>query len=124
MKTYALAAVAGLWIHVAAAGGADLPAQSSPGSMADVSPSAVVTTNEAEAACAIAADHPRRYSLPRNLEASLFPGSGTAARWPEPLAQWGQRCYTPWGWCWLPGPAPLGYPCTCCCPVGYGYVGL
>ena len=40
------------------------------------------------------------------------------------LAQggWGRRCYTPYGWCWLPRPAPLGYPCTCCCPVAYGFV--
>jgi hypothetical protein len=40
------------------------------------------------------------------------------------LAQpgWGRRCYTPYGWCWLPGPGPLGYPCSCCCPLVYGFI--
>lgn len=54
---------------------------------------------------------------PRGCELQSVPGQTF-----QLVQRWGLRCATPYGWCWLPQPRPLGAPCFCCCPVDYGYV--
>jgi hypothetical protein len=93
-------------------------------------PPAIALAVGTQPECPLATDRPSATPSVPGLpgfepgDAAEVPGFKPGEKGRRLLAQpgWGRRCYTPYGWCWLPGPGPLGYPCYCCCPLVYGFV--
>ena len=124
MKVLKFVLLAGAWIQLSLVPAAGLDRSASlPSSPLDDdwSPHADSASRLGSPPCALDA-----WSAPQRSTYVEVPGASSSTTDKEGrglLAQgWGRRCYTSYGWCWLPGPAPVGYPCYCCCPVVYGFV--
>jgi hypothetical protein len=128
MTKIRLLALAGIWMQLALAPAAGL-AQSAPapsvGAAHDAGDALVLASSGASAACALRSPPDQKREMPVEIpdaRARDHRARDQAARGLLAQGAWGRRCYTSYGWCWLPRPAPVGYPCTCCCPLGYGFV--
>lgn len=42
----------------------------------------------------------------------------SADNYPKLAQAYDNRCFTPYFWCYLPGPAPINSPCWCASPNG------